>query len=240
MKKIIFNIILSVVTFCVYSSCNEYDTFDEPDQILTGRVIDKNTGEPLETETNGVRIKMEELSWSSTPTPWYIPSKQDGTFQNTKVFKGSYMVTPIEGPFYPIEGKEVAIEGGSSSVDFEVEPFLNVELLKTEVVGQNITATFKISRTSAGFKITDAKLYLSNTEFCNNGAFLNVNKAGQQLSPSINFNPIPDADILSSTHTLTATGVDKGRTYTLRIGARSNDNVQKKYNYSKIVRVTVP
>lgn len=239
MKKIILNILVIILILSVHS-CTKYDTYDEPDQTFTGQVIDKNTGQPIETETNGVRIKMEELSWSDAPTPWYIPSMQDGTFRNTKVFKGKYKVTPVEGAFYPIEGKEVNIDGGSTSLNFEVEPFLNVELLNVEVVDQNITATFKLSRTSTGFKITDAKLYLSNTALCNNGAFINVNKAGQQLSPSIDLNPTPDATILANTYTLTATGVDKGRTYSLRIGARSNDNVQKKYNYSSIVKVTVP
>lgn len=239
MKQIIYIITINILAFCLYS-CSEYDTFEAPDQTFTGTVIDKNTGKPLETETGGYRIRMEELSWSENPTPWYIPSMQDGTFQNTKVFKGHYRVTPVEGPYYPIEGKEITVEGGKTNIKFEVEPFLNIELLSVKVEDKNITTTFKITRSSEGFKITDAKLFLSATELCNNGAYLNINKAGQQLSPSIDFKSTPDEEVLSTIHTLTAVGVDKGRTYSLRVGARSNDNIQKKYNYTNIEKVEVP
>jgi hypothetical protein len=221
------------------NSCLEKDEYDVPDATLTGSVIDVNTGQPIQTEqSNGIRIKMEETSWSDTPVPTYFWVKQDGTFQNTKVFRGTYTVTPVDGPYFPIEGKSVEING-TTEVNFEVEPFLNMEITNLEQTGGNVAVSFKISRSKVSFKITDARVFVSNIQYVGNSTFLN-NKSGQVLTPSVNLNSIPDETVLATTYTLNVVGLESGRTYYLRVGARTNDNVQKRYNYSDIKIITVP
>ena len=221
------------------NSCIEKDEYAAPGETLTGSVIDVNTGEPIQTEQgSGIRIKLEETSWSDEPVPTYFWVKQDGTFMNAKVFQGTYTVTPVDGPYFPIEGKSVEVNG-VTEVNFEVEPFLNVEITNLDQNGGNVAVTFTISRSTESFKITDARVFVSNTQYVGNGTFLN-NKAGQSLTPSVNLNGTPDADILANTHTLNVVGLESGRTYYLRVGARTNDNVQKRYNYSEVMTVTVP
>lgn len=222
------------------NACLKKDEYDAPNAAIMGSVIDKNTGKPIQTEqTNGIRIQMEETSWGEDYVPTYFWVKQDGTFQNTKVFSGVYTVTPIDGPFLPLsEGTSINVSG-VAEVTFEVEPFLNIEIVDMIQTGGNIAVSFKISRSSATFKITDARVFLSNTQYVGNNTFLN-NKTGQVLTPAIDLNGIPDETILSSTYTLNVVGMESGRTYYLRIGARTNDNVQRRYNYSEIKQVTVP
>lgn len=225
-----------ILLFCfILVGCSQIDEYDAPKETLIGRIIDKNTGLPLLSETNGTRIKYEELSWGDTPTPTYSAVKQDGTFRNTKVFEGRYLITPVDGPFFPVEGKEIEIKG-EKSLDFEVEPFLNIKIEDIALNGTDANINFKISRSKEAFKITDAKVFISYTNFVGNNAFL-TDKPGQKLSPSINLEKIDDATILSTTYSLEVKGLEKGRTYYLRVGARTKDNVQKRYNYSEIKQV---
>ncbi|MFW5872757.1 MAG: DUF3823 domain-containing protein [bacterium] len=184
-------------------------------------------------------MKLEEISWDETPEPFYFWVKPDGTFQNTKIFGGTYIVTPVDGPFVPISGDTLEIKG-NTTVNFEVEPFLNLEILDIEQTGGNLDVHFRISRSFESFKITDAKIFISTTKFVGNSSFLN-NKTGQILSPSVNLNSIPDEQILTETHKLSVVGLEGGnRQYYLRVGARTNDNVQRRYNYTEAVLISVP
>ena len=220
-------------------SCIKTDEYAEPEETIKGSILDINTGEPIRTEqTNGARIQLEETSWSDNPALTYFAVKQNGTFQNTKVFKGTYTITPVDGPFFPISGKSVEVNG-ITEVNFEVEPFLNVEITDLQQSGGSVAISFTIFRSTAAFKISDAKVFVSSTQFVGNSSYLN-NKPGQSLSTSIDFNDTPDETVLSTTHILNVEGLESGRTYYLRIGARTNDNVQKRYNYSEIMPVTVP
>lgn len=224
-------------------SCDNLDLYTEPGETLVGTITDKNTGDLIETDQpNGIRIKLEEISWSETPEPLYFWVKPDGTFQNTKVFKGRYVVTPVDGPFFPITGDTVQIQG-KTEVNFKVEPFLKVKIDNTVQNGGNMDVYFKISRDTPAYKITDAKIFISTTKFVGNNSFLS-NMSGQILSPSINFNgspAVPDETVLANTHKLSVIGLKGGnRTYYLRVGARTNDNIQKRYNYSEIIKIVVP
>ncbi|GHU92887.1 hypothetical protein FACS1894155_12870 [Bacteroidia bacterium] len=70
MKKIIYSLILSVV-FLGFYACED-DNYDMPDETFRGKIIDKDTGETLQTENggNGTRIRMMEYSWSDNPQPY--------------------------------------------------------------------------------------------------------------------------------------------------------------------------
>lgn len=243
MKKMIYPIQIFLFSFLILSllSCEDLDVYDYPKETLTGSIVDKNTGNPIETEQpNGIRVRLEEISWSETPAPLYFWVKPDGTFQNTKVFTGTYIVTPVDGPYFPVEGVTVDIKGGKTNIDFEVEPFLNLEIVSIDQNGSNFDVNFRISRSSPSFKITDARVFISATRFASNGTYLS-NKSGQILSPSISFASLDDEQVLAQTHTLSVVGLEGGnRTYYLRVGARTNDNVQKRYNYAAEQIITVP
>lgn len=238
MKRLI-HISISCLFVFAMNACLQTDEYAAPSETLLGSIIDKNTGQPIQTEqTNGIRIKMDETSWSDEPVPTYFWVNQSGSFQNTKIFHGTYTITPVDGPFFPVEGKSVEIKG-KTEMNFEVEPFLNVEITDIKQNGGNVDVSFKISRSTASFKITDARVFVSNIQYVGNSTFLN-NKTGQVLTPSINLNSVPDETVLATTYTLNVVGLESGRTYYLRVGARTNDDVQKRYNYTDIRKITVP
>ena len=87
MKKYIYLLLFSLPLLA--ASCSK-DNYDEPQETFRGKFIDKQTGEPFQTAigNTGIRIRMMEYSWSDNPQPYDMNVKMDGTFNNTKVFKG--------------------------------------------------------------------------------------------------------------------------------------------------------
>ena len=117
MKKYIYLLLFSLPLLA--ASCSK-DNYDEPQETFRGKFIDKQTGEPFQTAigNTGIRIRMMEYSWSDNPQPYDMNVKMDGTFNNTKVFKGEYGITP-SGAF----AAEFA-EGGTVLAAGEVRAFL--------------------------------------------------------------------------------------------------------------------
>src|ERR1041384_6861837 len=159
MKKLsvyIFSIALLTLNSC---SLFELDNADAPEETLTGEVIDIATGEPVLTDqgSEGIRVRLLELSYGDNVTPFDFYAMPTGKFQNTKLFKGRYNVR-VDGPFIPLlreddRGVPIADEtqtidiAGSANAIFEVQPFLKVEWVGTpEVVNGKVRAQVRVTR----------------------------------------------------------------------------------------------
>ena len=252
--------ILTLLLFMsvIMSSCKDWDNYEEPSQTLKGEVIDKNTGEPVYTEVGGggIRIKLLEKSWSENPTPYEFFAMQDGSFRNTKIFKGEYNIEP-QGPFVPLvrkdsvgnvikdESKTKQISG-VTDVTFEVEPFLNIELVSDAEVADD-TSSFSIeARVTRGTSNPDFQQELTDIYlFVNHSSkYVGNNNFNSALSPRLRATQANAA--LDSVITLTAPnfgGLDVKETYYYyRVAAKINQSVagQQRYNYSKVDSVLVP
>lgn len=160
MKKTIFGTML--FSCLLFTSCDvfELDNYEEPKETIIGEVVDSKTGERILTDqgSEGIRVRMTELSWGDNVehNPDFY-CKSDGSFQNTKIFKGTYNIR-IDGPFVPIvredergvpianDTKTLDIEG-TINVKFEVQPFLKVEFVDYPTVSNGqIAARVKVTR----------------------------------------------------------------------------------------------
>lgn len=224
------------LTLMLASACTKPDNYPGPDSTFQGRIIDKTTGANFVTETAGMNVKLEELSWSSTPTPQYIPSKPDGSFEDSKLFKGHYRVTPTQGAFWPVDGEELDINGVTSK-DFTVTPYLVFKNVTSNLSGTTLTITFNIDAPiKTGLpNILDIRPFVNTTSYVGSGATIS-----QYTDPNvININaPWSDA-IGSTTYTLTVTNLKSGFTFYARAGVRVDDSY-KKYNLSPVIVVKVP
>src|SRR5690606_14924755 len=160
MKKILFNSAFLALLSLSACSLFELDNYDEPKETLRGEVVDVATGEPVLTDqgSEGIRVRLTELSWGDNVqhNPDFF-CRPDGTFQNTKLFKGTYNVR-IDGPFVPLvrednRGVPLADETqtldikGVTEVKFEVQPFLKVEWVgKPIVVNGKVRAQVRVTR----------------------------------------------------------------------------------------------
>lgn len=234
MKKIIFYTIIALFTW----SC-EIDNYDGPNASIQGLLADTNgTGLQIEQGSSSARIKMEEVSWSSTPIPFYLNFKMDGTYNNSKVFAARYAVTPLEGPFYPVTADTIDVSGNTTH-NFTVTPYLNVIWVGEPTVNaeKTITAKFKFTRNAspvAGVvmpNLLDYQLFISTTKFVgNNNADLNL------VASAVATTNMMENQELSIT---TKTAVKYSTTYYIRVGVRVSDSF-KKYNYTDVKTVVVP
>jgi hypothetical protein len=146
------------------ASCDmfEFDNYDAPDATVKGAVVDDETGDSVLTDqgSEGIRVRMLQLDYSDNaeynPDFYCMPN---GSFQNTKEFKGSYNIT-VDGPFIPIIRENtdgVPIADGSETINlgsknttnvvFKVKPFLKVEFVGYPTVSNGIiTAKVKVER----------------------------------------------------------------------------------------------
>ena len=157
-----FRILAYVVLLAVTTSCSLFaiDNFEEPKETIKGTVVDVKTGEPVLTEHNGggIRVRLTELSYGDNVehNPDFY-CREDGSFQNTKIFECRYNVR-IDGPFVPlyredqdgnlIEDCTVTTDiKGVCTVNFEVQPFLKVEFVGEPSVSDGcINTRIKVTR----------------------------------------------------------------------------------------------
>lgn len=241
MKKVIYYI--SCLFLVGLAASCEVDNYSEPKETMYGIITDKNTGKGLQTdvtsENNGIRLKMMEYSWSEKPTPYYCFTMQDGTFNNTKVFKGHYGITP-QGPFVPVEEKEYDIKG-KVEINWEVTPFLNVEWVGEPIVNSNgsITAQVKVTRgtTHPDYQqnVTDIWLMINSS-----GLFVGENNHDNRYTKKLENDEANSA--LGQTITLTTNGsFSTERDYFIRVGARIDKEIEgtRRFNFNEAKRVNV-
>lgn len=232
------------------ASCMEVDNFDEPDAHFTGRIIDKTTGENILSDQGAGQVKMWEKSFSTNPGSQGIPVKQDGTFNNTKLFKGTYDVVP-EGAWWPADTIRIGI-GGKITQDFEVTPYLKLIELKTEMVDDSLAISCRLDVppiTEGLPRILDVRPFLSLNQFCGEGNSIsyyatqgNSDKdyASKYLAKvRSTWDKLPKQEDGKSEFFSFKVDVKPGYIYFVRVGARVDDTF-KKYNYSEIVQVEVP
>ena len=243
MKKFIIYSVLGVSLLSV-TSCYKIDNFDAPDVRVHGRVIDSYTGENLLTSQGDWGIRIWERSWeASEPTNQNLPVKQDGSYNNSKLFAGTYDMLPYGGPFWPITDtvKNVVFDGVTQQ-DFTVTPYLQLTDFEATLNGLELTLQCRINapiRTGLP-NLVELKPFLSLTTFSGESNYINI---PQYNDERIQFNrsweeEVGDAET-SNVYTVGPLPVKAGYTYYVRLGANVND-ANRKYNYTEIVKVDVP
>ncbi len=233
MKLSLGNILLGTALLLA-ASCVKPDNYDGPDASLEGNVLNEGFKQNILTCTGNFAIRLEQLSWSETPAPQDIPVKYDGTFKNSKLFKGHYRISLKGGAFWPIPPMELDIAKGTT-YDFQVTPYLNITGFTHELNGTTLTLHFDVAAPIDGIpNVTEIQPYVNTTEITGPGASIydfsdvfrkTVNKAYTDLT---------DED-----RTLTIEGLIPGRTFFVRVGVRF-DNSDKSSNLSEVIRIDVP
>ncbi|GAA4310441.1 DUF3823 domain-containing protein [Compostibacter hankyongensis] len=224
------NVLLAISVLAAFASCTKNtDNYNPPDAGIHGAVVDAITGDSLQSEQpNGFRIRLIDEGYQDA-TPIDFWGMADGSFENSKVFSGTYKVVPIEGAFFPADTQEVAIKG-MVEVQFKVTPFLTITASAAAEEGQIVTK-YRISRDSVGDKITVCKSLVSTHPTISNSIF--------DKAVTHDLTGTDDNEILATEFTDTLPGLEGGKTYYVRIAAATN-NALNKYNYSRIIKITLP
>lgn len=271
MKKIAYFIVLAALLSAPSCSMFELDNYDAPEETLQGVVVDAATGEPVLTDqgSEGIRVRLTELSWEGNVTPnpdfYCMP---DGTFRNTKIFKGKYNVR-VDGPFIPLlreddRGVPIADEtktldiGGVTDVKFEVQPFLKVEWVEEpQVINGKVRAKVKVTRgvsesefsdkirPMGGYQdnflnVTDIQLFVSYS------STVGYRARDERWSNSIEYSGVSFNNLLGQTITIESRGtIPSGRIVFIRAAARINYDTPKgsgtrRWNYNAPWEVMIP
>ena len=247
MKNIVYTLAIGAALVTA-SSCSKVDNYDGPTETLQGRIIDAGTNQNVQSEVSGdngsgTRIRLLETSWSDNPTPLYLATKQDGTYNNNQVFKATYKMI-AEGAFVPMDlsgndkSQTVVVQGGTTNVDFTVEPFLRVEYVGEPVVNPNGTVSVDVKVTrgtnNAAYQlnITNLALFLCPYEYVGNNNFDN------RYSTILTYSGTTGNAIVGQTIKLTSTSVLLKKDWYLRVGSRIAFGTNR-YNYSTIKKVTI-
>ncbi|MBD8488249.1 DUF3823 domain-containing protein [Echinicola sp. CAU 1574] len=269
MKNIAY---LILATLFSLSSCSmfELDNYDLPAETLKGEVVDLETGEPILTDqgSEGIRVRLTELSWGDnvSPNPDFF-CMPDGTFQNTKLFSGTYNVR-IDGPFIPLireddRGVPLADETqtldirGVSNVTFEVQPFLRVEWVKDpEVINGKVRAQIRVTRgvseeefrskiepmggySNSFQNVTDIQLFVSYS------STVGYRARDERWSSQLEFSGSSFNSMLGETITIESNGtIPEGRMVFVRAAARINFDTPRgsgtrRWNYNDARQVLV-
>lgn len=271
MKNILYASLLGFAVMLTSCDIFEMDNYDEPDCTLWGEVVDAATGNRVLTDqgSEGIRVRLTELSWGENVTPnpdfWCMP---DGTFQNTKLFKGNYYVR-IDGPFIPLvretpEGIVLADDSkvmdinSSHKIKFEVQPFLNVRIEGVPTVSNGVVKAKVIvdrgvseeefrskiepmgNYNSSFVNITDIQLFVSYS------STVGYRARDERWSSSIEYTGTTFTEFLGKPVTITSNGeIPSGRKVWVRAAARINYDTPvgsgtRRWNYSEPVEVMIP
>jgi hypothetical protein len=247
MKNIVLTLAAGTILLAA-GSCKKIDNYDGPTETLQGKIIDAGNGQTVQSEVsgdngNGTRIRLLETSWSSNPTPLYLATKQDGTYTNTKVFKATYKMI-AEGAFVPLDlagndqTKTIDVQGGTTTVDFTVEPFLRVDWVGEPVVNPNGTVTVQVKVTRGTnnpnyqLNITNLVLFVSPYQYIGNNTY------DARYATTLSYSGTTGNAIVGQTITMTTTGVLPKQAWYLRLGSRVAFGTNR-YNYSTIKMVTI-
>jgi hypothetical protein len=241
MKKITY-IVLGIVLMGL-SSCYKNDNWAAPDARISGNIIDSYSGKPLLSSQADWSIRIWERSWTeSVPVNQSIPVKQDGSYNNNKLFAGTYDMLPYGGPFWPTDtAKNVGFSNGGVQKDFTVTPYLQLIDFETSLQGTDLTLKIRLKAPKrVGLpNIVEIKPYLSLTEFVGESNYINIpeyNNKRIQINKSW-LTEVGDVET-SNVYTIGPLPVKPGYTYNVRVGANVND-ANRKYNYSEIKKIEV-
>jgi hypothetical protein len=165
------------IFICLFlaASC-EIDNYEAPDATVRGAFFDHN-GQPLTVEEGSAYLRMRENSWADRDTNAYVgyrtlALRQDGTYQHTRQFSGTYRMFPSSGNFFPYweagdevkDGEEAGILVNVSGVtvqDFTVTPYLTIEWVKKPYYvasGNYIECVVRFTRNQKpGFNMPDVQ-----------------------------------------------------------------------------------
>lgn len=222
----------TIIALCILAvavvSC-KVDTYNLPSETLTGKVVCAD-GTPFITEQpNGFRIRLDEVvDGKITNFPQYFWGKPDGTFRNTKIFKGTYVVQPVEGAFLPVDPVEVEISG-ETELTFEVTPNITINAAIT-TSGPDIIAKYRLTKAPGAGKITTARLLVSKWN-----PNVGMNRLDREAVRDLS--GVKDEAIVTTTYTDSVLDcLEPGVTYYVRVAALAS-NTSGRYNFSEVVKI---
>ncbi|MDR1337140.1 MAG: DUF3823 domain-containing protein [Tannerella sp.] len=192
MKKIF----LTVFLICMTLTGCEYDNYDPPASILSGRVLYGD--EPVGVRSNGPQLELWQDGYALS-AKIAVSLDQDGNY-SACLFDGNYKLVRLAGAPWENRTDTVPVTvKGNTVVDVPVTPYFVLRNVAFQKTGDLITGSFVIEQVSPSANLSLARLYIGKTVITdqnNNVASATLNAAdltvGQTVTLSVS---IPESVI---------------------------------------------
>ena len=244
MKHYTYTLICALALVAAAVSCMKIDNFAEPDARVSGTIIDKTTGKPMLLDHAANHIRIWEMSYSENPTPQDLAIKEDGTYNNTKLFAGTYDMLARDGAWWPCDTVyNVAIGRKGAVQDFEVTPYLHIVDFTAELQGTDIVFSCKLQApvTENLPQIREIRPFLNTNIHCGPANHIDAYYTDTyRINLRKMWAAIGDASGNQTVDAYTVTvPVKAGYTYWVRMGAQLNDTYTS-WNLSEVKKIVVP
>ena len=223
MNKIV-NIGLTALFACFVAACeNDIDNYDAPNGGVYGTIYDKETNEPYEQNT-GATASVD------------FRARQDGTFEHTKVFNGSYRIQAKDGPFVGVCEGYVTVNG-QTQVDLYTIPFSRISLDVAVSADNKLTLTYDAKTSNETLQLTDVSViwnYAPGVDV-NNANHATLSSLGTKASGTHVIDLMSDTEFIENHYKIVS---NKNRVY-VRVAATVTAESKSYVNYSRVVEVIV-
>jgi hypothetical protein len=151
---------LSAVAGLLFSGC-EYDNFNAPESMLTGRVV--YDGKAIGVRNNGPQLELWQDGFA-LKSKIEVFLDQDGTF-SAQLFDGQYkLVRRGDSPWLQQATDTIIVNvKGNTSIDVPVTPYFNFTSDSYQKSGNTITARFVVNKVVATANVELVRLYLGKS-----------------------------------------------------------------------------
>ncbi|SFU67148.1 Protein of unknown function [Pustulibacterium marinum] len=136
--------IVGLLAGLLFTSCENYDNFDEPNAMLSGRVVYE--GEAVGVRNNGARFELWQDGYELNKSiEVYIA--QDGTY-SASLFNGEYKMVRIAGAPWEAALQDTLVinVNGGTTYDVPVTPYFTIENASFENQGTTINTSFTVNQ----------------------------------------------------------------------------------------------
>ncbi len=214
-------------TLLVFSGC-EVDNYDGPNATITGRIIDRETGE-LVPSGGSVAGTIVRFYQNNATQPLNFVTFPDGSFTNKASFTGNYSYT-AEGAFELVNTSERITVERETQVDIPVTPYIRLQLTQVSTSGDK--AIFKVSYDKLAAEQDFIELGISWADYPNPNRI--VYKGGTTI-----LEDVAALNLTEGEKAYELSGLISGKTYYIRAYARTN-NPGAFFNYSHQATLLVP
>ncbi|HYH55422.1 MAG TPA: DUF3823 domain-containing protein [Anseongella sp.] len=216
---------MKIILYCLLiplliTGC-EVDNYEAPSLTLTGRIVDSQTGELV--ESGGVNAgSLVKLYQDNSSQPLILKTFPDGTFTNTRLFAGNYSYV-AEGAFeMATANPPPLVVDKDMTLEIEVIPHVRVKTELTEVGETSARVRLSFQTLPADKDLTQVAVMWSTYPNPNNFTF----EGG-----GIQVENIESPDLSEGEREFQIEGLEPGTKYYLR-GSALAVNEGNYYNYS--------
>lgn len=222
MKPTLFLLII-ILSF---ASC-EIDNYDAPQLTLSGKILDAQTNELVESGgiNAGTVVKLYE---DNSTQPLILNTLPDGTFTNSKIFAGNYSYI-AEGPFtMAAEGLQNIVIDKDVEIEIKVIPNVRLNVTLEELNGTTAKINLQYEKVATEQKLIDLAVIWS--EFRNPNVYTFA-------GGSIIQEDVASLDLTSGEKSFIIEDLEPNTKYYIR-GSAVTDNPGNYYNYSTQIEIS--